>query len=289
MAIPLKQAEHPNFDSRFNLALAVCVPAAIVGLIFALASLGTVLVFVGALVLMVWLVLSVSKANLVANSVRVSQRNFPEIFAIYQEVKHKLDYHSEVPIYIINEGSVNALVASFFRTKFIVLNAGLVAGMQGKNKLQMTWIIARFIGALKAKHFRTDFLRILIESVEKLQIFNLFILPYERAAQYTGDNIGLLVCEDVEQVLSAFNKFLVGNDLAPQIEFDGLMEQARDIRGNLFAVLARLGSPHPHQIDRYLNLIAFAEKYFPSQLEAYLHQHDQAQTLKRASLPFRYR
>jgi len=280
----LKTAEHPNLNPRFNLALIVCIPVALIGLILTFATFGLILIYIGLLIFFIWFGLSITKARLIANSVRVSNKNFPEIFEIYKDVKESLDYKEEIPIYIIEEGTVNALIAKFFRTRFIVLHSGLVVGMQGKNKLQMKWIIGRFIGALKAKHFKTNFLRILIESIEKIKIFNFFILPYERAAQYTGDNIGLLVCEDVEQVFYAFDKFLVGNDLAKQIQFEGLIDQARDIKDNFFAILARLSSSHPHQVDRYLNLIAFARKSYPAQFEAFIEKYNKTQLVEMASL-----
>lgn len=280
----IKKAEHPNLNPRFTLALIVCIPVALIGLILTFATFGLILIYIGLLIFFAWLGLSIAKASLIANSVRVSNKNFPEIFEIYNDVKESLDYNKEIPIYIIEEGTVNALIAKFFRTRFIVLNSELVVGMQGKNKLQMKWIIGRFIGALKAKYFKTDFLRILIDSIEKIKIFNFFILPYERAAQYTGDNIGLLVCEDVEQVFYAFDKFLVGNDLAKQIQFEGLIDQAQDIKNNFFALLARLGSSHPHQVDRYLNLIAFARKSYPEQFEVFIEKYNKTQLVDMASL-----
>jgi len=280
----LKKAEHPNLNPRFTLALIVCIPVALIGLILTFATFGLILIYIGLIIFLVWFGLSIAKASLIANSVRVSNKNFPEIFEIYNDVKESLDYNKEIPIYIIEEGTVNALLANFFRTRFIVLHSELVVGMQEMNKLQMKWIIGRFIGALKVKHFKTDFLRILIDSIEKIKIFNFFILPYERAAQYTGDNIGLLVCEDVEQVFYAFDKFLVGNDLAKQIQFEGLIDQARDIKDNFFALLARLGSSHPHQVDRYLNLIAFARKSYPEQFEAFIEKHNKTQLVELASL-----
>lgn len=280
----IKKAEHPNLNPRFTLALIVCIPVALIGLILTFATFGLILIYIGLLIFFAWFGLSIAKASLIANSVRVSNKNFPEIFEIYNDVKESLDYNKEIPIYIIEEGTVNALIAKFFRTRFIVLNSELVVGMQGKNKLQMKWIIGRFIGALKAKYFKTDFLRILIDSIEKIKIFNFFILPYERAAQYTGDNIGLLVCEDVEQVFYAFDKFLVGNDLAKQIQFEGLIDQAQDIKNNFFALLARLGSSHPHQVDRYLNLIAFARKSYPEQFEVFIEKYNKTQLVDMASL-----
>jgi hypothetical protein len=192
-----KSLLHPSESSRFALALFVAVPAAAIALIFTFVSRGLPVALVLSIVVLVWFSLQIAKAELIANSVRVSNKNFPEIYRVLEEVKHVLDYNKKVDIYIIEEGTVNALLAKFFKTKFIILNSELVEDMLEKKKLvQMKWILARFVGALKAKHFKTNILRIIVSSIEKAKILNLFILPYERTTQYSGDQIGLAVCGD---------------------------------------------------------------------------------------------
>jgi len=266
---------HPTEHSRFILALLVSIPAAIIAVVLVFASFGLLLVYVGLITFSVWFGLSIAKANLMANSVRVSEKNFPAIHEVAMEVKYTLDYQKAIDIYIIEEGSVNAFLAKFFQTKFIVLNSELVKDMLDNGKLvQMKWIIARFVGALKAKHFRLDLLRIVIDSIEKIKIFNLLILPYERAMQYSGDQIGLAVCNDLNQAMTAFDKFMVGNDLAHRVEFQGLVEQAIDVRDSFFATLARLFSTHPHMVSRYLNLLAFARWRYPRMFDKYIAQFD---------------
>jgi len=268
---------HPTEHSRFMLALLVAIPVAIVAIVLVFVSFGLLLVYVGLITFSVWFGLSIAKASLMANSVRVSAKNFPAIHEVTTEVKYTLDYDEPIDIYIIEEGSVNAFLAKFFQTKFIILNSELVKDMLDNGKIvQMKWIIARFVGALKAKHFRLNLLRIVIDSIEKIKIFNLFILPYERATQYSGDQIGLAVCNDLNQAMTAFDKFMVGNDLADRVEFQGLIEQALDVRDSFFAMLARLFSTHPHMVSRYLNLLAFARWRYPRMFDEYIARFDGA-------------
>lgn len=271
----LKQYLHPSEESRFAIALIVCVPAAFIGLILTLVSFGLILIYIGLITFGVWFSLEIVKASLIANSVKVSQNNFPEVYEILLEVKHTLSYKKDIDVYIIQEGTVNALLAKFFQTKFIILNSELVKGMiEGGNLVQMKWILARFIGALQVKHFRLTLLRIIIEGLEKVKIFNLFILPYERATQYSGDQIGLVICKDLHQAILAFDKLMVGNSLAPKVNFSGLVQQGLEIRGDFFALIARLFSSHPHMISRYLNLLAFSRKAFPQLYEEYVSSLD---------------
>ena len=246
-----------------------------------LASFGLILIYIGFIVFIVWISLNIAKAHLIGNSVKVSVYNFPEIYKVIKEVKGALDYRKDIPVYIVEEGSVNAFLGNFFKTKFIILNSELVKDMSNEetNINQMKWIIGRFVGALRAKHYRLDILRIIIESIEKIKIFNFFILPYERATQYTGDNIGLLVCENVEDAFIAFDKFMVGNELAKRVRFEGIVTQAHEIHGSLFAFLARMYSTHPHQVNRYLNLLGFARIAFPEQFKKFVSKYGENTTL----------
>jgi len=204
----------------------------------------------------------------------VSDENFPEIQQILEDVKRILGYDKDIEVFIVEEGSVNAALAKFFRTRFIVLNSELVRGMLERGKIvQMKWVIARFVGALQAKHYRLDLLRILVDNIEKLQVLNLFLLPYERATQYSGDQIALAVCGDLEQSMIAFEKLLVGNDLSNRVGIRGILEQAAELRGDIFAFIARLGSSHPHMVSRCLNLLSFARSRYPQMFAQYLADH----------------
>ncbi|MBK9013907.1 MAG: M48 family metallopeptidase [Saprospiraceae bacterium] len=247
-----------------------------VGLIVAAVySKGLLLLYILAIVFLIWFGLSIVKARLVANALKVSVKNFPEIKQIVDEVKLVLDYRRNVDVYIVEEGSVNAMLARFFGTRFIILNSELVSDMlEGQNIIQLKWIIGRFIGAMKTKQIRLDILTSFIENLEQLHLLNIFLLPYTRATQYSGDNIGLAVCQDLNQVMMAFDKFLVGNDLARRVNFEGVLEQGKAIEGNFFTVLARIFSPFPHTVSRYLNLLAFAKWRYPEQFYAYIRKQN---------------
>lgn len=267
----LKSMLHPTETSRFILALIVAIPVAIALCALVVVSKGTILLFLAIVLPGVWFSLRLLKACLVGSSVRVSADNFCEIHEILLEVKNRLDYHKDVEIYITEGGSFNALLYKFFQTRFILLNSDVVTGIPlEKKRAQMVWLIARFIGALKARHFRLQLLAIIINSIEKLYIFNLFILPYERSMQYSGDQIGLVVCEDLGCAIDALGKFMVGRDLSRRIRLKGLMKQAHEVHRSLFALFAKLLSTHPHMTDRYLNLLAFARYKCPREFERYI-------------------
>lgn len=271
-----KSLLHPTEDSRFDLALFIVIPVIGLGLLFLLKTAMFAFIFIGAIAISVWFGMRLLKASLTANAVKVSPSNFSEIHKILEEVQYVLDYHKDVRIYIVEEGTVNAFLAKFFKTELIILNSELVEDMiQPEKLLQAKWVIARFVGSLKAKHTRLFFVRVIIDSLEKLQIFNLFLLPYERAIQYSGDQIGLAVCKDLDQSLVAFYKFMVGNQLSHRVNPAGIAEQEREM--DIFTSIARLFSTHPHVVDRFANLITFAERRYPNMHSAYMRKHKQLQ------------
>jgi Zn-dependent protease with chaperone function len=284
--IDFKKARHPKENSRFILALAICIPVLVVTLISTFATFGIILLFIGLILFLFWFGLKILETNMIGNSVRVSEINFPEIYSICEEIKVSMGYKKSIRIFIIEEGGFNAFLAKFFKTKFIILTSSLADDMtKEQNILQLKWVIARFIGSLQTKQIRLDFLRVLIESIDSIKIFSLFILPYQRATQYTGDNIGLLYCENVEQVLIAFTKFMVGTKLCDKVHFNGIAEQGKEINHTLFSLIARIPSSHPHTIDRHLNLLAYARKEFPEMFEKYMSENGGKTTLDIGNIP----
>ncbi len=267
----LVRLKHPTEDYSFQLALAVCIPVALVIFFTTFLSDSIFLILLVLIIGAIWLVHAMAKAYLVGNSIRVSKKNFPEIHKIIDEVKYTLDYDKEIQVFVIDEGNVNAFLAKFFKIKYIILNSELVEDMLNEKTIfQLKWIIARFVGALKMKHLRLDIFRVVLEGIEKLKVFNLLIYPYERAVQLTGDNIGLLVSNNLSESIHTFDKFLVGNTLAERVNLSGVLEQGRETNRSIIASMVRLFSAHPHVIDRYLNLLAIGKQCFPRQYAAYI-------------------
>jgi Zn-dependent protease with chaperone function len=276
--IDVQDLLHPSEESRFILAVAVGVLAIIALIALTWQSQGIVLLVVGFIFGNVWVVLEIAKAHFIGHNVKVSSNNFPAIYEILDEVKRLLNYTGRVDVYIIEEGSVNALLAKFFRTQFIVLHSGMVENIDSSDgRKQIEFIIGRFVGALKSKHSRIDLISIIINSFEQIVIFNVFLLPYERAVQYSGDQIGLAVCQDLENAVRAFTRMMVGNKLFSDVNPSAILAQGQEVN-NFWGVLARLMSSHPHIVHRYTNLLAFARKKYPVLYDYYL--STQAPTLK---------
>ena len=80
---------------------------------------------------------------------------------------------------------------------------------------------------------------------------------------------------DLTNAIIAFDKFMVGNELAKRVEFRGIINQSKTVKNDFFAMLARLFSTHPHLTDRYLNLLAFANWRYPDQYFEFISEYDE--------------
>lgn len=259
---------HPLEKSRHTVAIATCF-------ILLVATLGSILLLILVASLIRWIALRISEAKLCSNGIIVSEINFRDIYRIAEDVKIDLDYKERISIFIANDGDVNASTARFFKSKYIVLTSGLVESMSGAhNEIQLKWIIARFIGDFKARRVRSEWVKVFIDKVRETQLFNFFILPYDRKLVYSGDNIGLIVCKNLNEVMKAFDKLLIGKELSTRLNYRGVLEQSINVEGSFFSKVSKLLSTHPHMISRYLNLLAFARKQFPEQFEQYVEQFD---------------
>ena len=189
---PLKASPHPSEHTRLLLALsatAIVFGGAGVLLVrgagwMSLAALVLVLLaFAG----LVWVGLQIYRARLLGNCIRVTRESAPELCAALEDVRTRLDYHRRVDVCIVDKANPPAQLTSYLGTKVIVFEGSLVADLlRGEDRSQLTFLIARYIGALKERHQRFTLVFVLLEAVSALKFLFPFIYPYYRATTYSG-------------------------------------------------------------------------------------------------------
>ena len=252
---------HPLYRRRFHLALVFAIilfPLIAVALVV-----GTIVLIVPLIALVLWIGSRVLFARLLGNSILVSEVNYPRVNALAGELKTKMDYQKPIYVFVYEQGNFNASMRYLFFRRAIFLNSELLE--TGVSDEEMRWIIGRFIGYLRARR-QTGLLGAIIRAAQHLGVFNIFLLPYERAMVYTGDRLALAaIGGDITSAVSALQKLLVGRQLGYSVNPEGLIDQQRRVKGSFFAFLARLTSAFPHMTARYVDLIVFAKAYFPAQ------------------------
>ncbi|HLH11988.1 MAG TPA: hypothetical protein VKV77_08935 [Methylovirgula sp.] len=252
---------HPLHNRRFYLALVFSIilfPVIAIGLIA-----GTIFLVVPAFALVLWIGAQIFFARLIGNSILVSELNYPRINAIAEELKARLGYNKRLFIFVYEQGNFNAYMRYIFFRRAVFLNSELLES--GVSDDEVRWIVGRFIGYMRARK-QAGVLGWVIRAAQHLLVFNIFLLPYERAMVYTGDRLAVAAIDgNVTSAVSAMQKLLVGRQLGYSVNPEGIIEQQRRIKGTFFAFLARLASAFPPTTARYVDLIVFGKAFFPAQ------------------------
>jgi hypothetical protein len=257
---------HPLLFRRFVLALVFAGLPVLFGLWLIYDTGGRALIFVifvPVVMFLFWFSSRVFFAQMLGNSVVVSDVNYPRINTLAEELKVKLGHPKPVHIFVYEQGSFNAYMRFLFFRRAIFLNSELLE--TGVSDNEVRWIVGRFIGYLRARE-QAGLPGWVIRGAERLLVFNVFLFPYERAMVYTGDRLAVAAMDgDISSAASAMQKVFVGRQLGYSVNPEGIIDQQRKIKGTFFGFMARLPSHFPHMTARYVDLIVFAKVFFPAE------------------------
>jgi uncharacterized protein YegL len=293
--VNLKAAQHPTERSRLVLAQAVSIISlGLVVVAVVAAYKADLIVFVLPLLVALLLVdvgIRVYRARLLGGAILVTRDSLPSLHANLEAVRRLLDYHDRADVYVAATVSGNASTTRFLGTRVLLLEGGFADDLvDNGNSAMRRFVLAGMLGALKTKSERLELAQQLMTITNILKFTKPFLLPYYRAAQYTGDRIGLQVAGDLSAVLQVINRMLVGNATAPAIGIDGLIVQAEQVRTRMLPRLAQLTSEQPHLINRYMSLLAYARTAVPDEFRQFRDAltHDKRALLDRLTGPFEH-
>jgi hypothetical protein len=239
----------------------------------ALAALAGVLAVFGALV---WLSLQMVRSRLLGGAVRVSEATLPQLQSVFDEVRARLDYQKPVDVYVMDKVSGGSAMTSYLGTRLIQLEGGLAAELLDEGRhAELTYLIGRHIGQLKARHQRLQPIFLAISVIDSVKFLQLFLAPYLRATAKSGDQIAAACCGDIRATAGTMNRLLVGKELGPKLVIKGVLDQAAIVRRRWLPRLAQLFMSEPHATNRYLNLLAFFARVAPDEISAWRASLDQ--------------
>jgi hypothetical protein len=257
---------HPTEPSRLALALVAAGLALLFPFLILIRTggIGVILELLAIVIGSIWVGIQLSRARLLGRSVRVDASTFPEVQAIVAEVCATLDYRRRLEVYITEKVTPSIVTTSLLGTRLIVIEGGLVADLlQPAKRPQLTFLIGRSIGALRAKHMQLEVLIRVLEAAEVLKYAAPFIRPYYRATAYSGDQIGMMCCSDLEAALEATRRLLVGGEMASQLTAGAAVPQALLVKQRVLPRLVQLLAVEPHVTNRYANLLCFGRYHAP--------------------------
>src|SRR5215218_8060572 len=96
-----------------------------------------------------------ARAGIRGSAVRLSRRQFPDIYAVKEDFSRRLELRRDTEIYLMSgNGTLNAFAASTFGYDFVVIHSELFSNTYEKNKEALAFIVGHELGHLRLGHTR---------------------------------------------------------------------------------------------------------------------------------------
>lgn len=178
-----------------------------------------------------------------SNYVRCSEKQCPELYALFKEAVEVLDISPEPPLFLAHSPAVNAWTFGSKRP-YVVVTSALVEGF---TDAEVQCVMGHELGHILAGHslYRTvATILVQVMNAATKAVGNIVALPamlltrgllsalfyWMRCAELTADRAGLLVAQDPMVVYSTDTKLAAGpgKKIASQLSVEAFLEQARE-------------------------------------------------------------
>ncbi len=176
-----------------------------------------------------------------ANSIRITEKNFPEIYQVVEDYSKRLGLTRVPKIYLTQEnGLLNAFSAFILRRQYIVLLTDLfeVAYLEHHDLESMKFIIAHEMSHIRLRHATFSYQM----SILFANYIPILSSALSRAREYSCDRVAqhLVGVSGVEPMLA----LIVGKHLYKKVDVEDYVNHCRETRG-FFVFILNLLSTHP--------------------------------------------
>ncbi len=205
-----------------------------------------------------------------ANSVRVSDRQFPRVKRLYEDVLQTLDAPEEYPLFVPQTPIVNA-GAYGMDEPFIILNSGTVKLLDDE---QLSYVMGHEVGHIMSDHvlYRT-MTQILIKLASMgfpivglaARAVLVALLEWSRKSELSSDRAGLLAVQNPQGVMNTMLKMAGGGE-DDEMNLDEFIIQAEeyretgDVADQVFKVLNIMDQSHPFYVLRVAEIRSWIEE-----------------------------
>jgi Zn-dependent protease with chaperone function len=206
------------------------------------------------------------RLSYLAGAVKVSERQFPHIYALVRDGSYILDLPEVPDVFVTQDPAVNAMALGKDHP-FVVVTTGLV-NLHDQEELR--FVIGHELGHVLSGHavYRTMLLW-LLQLATRIAWMPIGVLglraiiwgleEWFRKSELSCDRAGLLACQDADAAKRALMK-LAGGPYLSELNPDAFREQAReydavpDLRDSILKVLQLQGNTHPFAVVRFAEL-----------------------------------
>ena len=181
------------------------------------------------------------------NGVKVSEKQYPDLYAQYKRCCEKLQMDREPDIYILNSnGVLNALATIFLRRYYVVLYSSVIDALR-KYPDGINFYIGHELGHIKRGHLSWQTL------IFPAQILPLLGAAYSRAREYTCDLHGNHCCDQPKDALFAMGVLATGPEYWSKLNIREFISQS-DEAGGFWMSFHELTGDYPWLCKRMNNL-----------------------------------
>jgi Zn-dependent protease with chaperone function len=187
--------------------------------------------------------------GMMANAVKLSEKQFPELYEIIKRLSRELNLNEVPEAFMIQEGGeINAFATRlYFRRNYVVFYANVVeVAYREGDSASLEFIVAHELGHIKAGHV-TLFYNLAIFPIAFVPVLkDLLWTALSRAREYTSDRIAI-------NLAPLGNKGLIvlsaGEHLYKNVNYEEYLETARASEG-FWIWTTNLLSTHPALVRR---------------------------------------
>lgn len=182
---------------------------------------------------------AIMMASIRTNGVRITPRQFPEVFAIAQEQCSRMGFAVVPDIYVMeSSGILNAFASRFFGRNMVVLYSDLFEMIQTGGEKELAFVITHELAHIKRNHL-----------TKQLLILPALWIPfigeaYSRACEYTCDRMAAYFTDDAEAAMNGLTILAIGKTLYKRVDREEYLLQSSYEKG-MFVWLAEKLSTHP--------------------------------------------
>jgi Zn-dependent protease with chaperone function len=184
-----------------------------------------------------------TRAGTRGSAVRLSRRQFPDIYSLKEDFARRLALSKDPEIYLMSgNGTLNAFAASTFGYDFVVIHSELFSNTYENNKEALAFIVGHELGHLRLGHTRLWY-QLSVAYVDRVPLLGGFL---SRAREFSCDRHGAFLAPQGEEGLVLL---AAGRYVYKEVDVGELLEQARRFRG-FWPTVAQLPQSHPFTVRR---------------------------------------